>query len=216
MLRKKIYKNSPMLEINWSINGDKNKFACQAKGEKRRKKNLPGGELNPGLPRDRRGYWPLYYRGPEDVVGHIIYIDLTYVHFTFITFQYILDLVTYIISWWLNQFGKSAVFCQHKASKYGDLVSPSTETAGTVCPATDNLVTELLLSLYVHTVNIKCNKHPQCWTKAKLAPSVYGDRGTVELVTTEQTEKPPHQSLWGRRLHYIYAFKMDSLQACTI
>lgn len=24
---------------------------------------LPGGELNPGLPRDRRGYWPLYYRG---------------------------------------------------------------------------------------------------------------------------------------------------------
>ncbi len=24
---------------------------------------LPDGELNPGLPRDRRGYWPLYYRG---------------------------------------------------------------------------------------------------------------------------------------------------------
>ena len=24
---------------------------------------LPGGELNPGLPRDRRGYSPLYYRG---------------------------------------------------------------------------------------------------------------------------------------------------------
>ena len=23
---------------------------------------LPGGESNPGLPRDRRGYWPLYYR----------------------------------------------------------------------------------------------------------------------------------------------------------
>ena len=25
--------------------------------------NLPGGESNPGLPRDRRGYSPLYYRG---------------------------------------------------------------------------------------------------------------------------------------------------------
>ena len=25
---------------------------------------LPGGESNPGLPRDRRGYSPLYYRGP--------------------------------------------------------------------------------------------------------------------------------------------------------
>ena len=28
---------------------------------------LPGGELNPGLPRDRRGYWPLYYRGTTKV-----------------------------------------------------------------------------------------------------------------------------------------------------
>ena len=27
------------------------------------KKYLPDGELNPGLPRDRRGYSPLYYRG---------------------------------------------------------------------------------------------------------------------------------------------------------
>ena len=26
---------------------------------------LPGGESNPGLPRDRRGYSPLYYRGPS-------------------------------------------------------------------------------------------------------------------------------------------------------
>ena len=26
------------------------------------KKILPGGESNPGLPRDRRGYLPLYYR----------------------------------------------------------------------------------------------------------------------------------------------------------
>lgn len=29
---------------------------------------LPGGESNPGLPRDRRGYLPLYYRG---VVLHL-------------------------------------------------------------------------------------------------------------------------------------------------
>ena len=28
--------------------------------EKIEKKNLPVGELNPGLPRDRRGYLPLY------------------------------------------------------------------------------------------------------------------------------------------------------------
>ena len=28
------------------------------------KKSLPGGESNPGLPRDRRRYSPLYYRGP--------------------------------------------------------------------------------------------------------------------------------------------------------
>ena len=30
---------------------------------------LPDGELNPGLPRDRRGYWPLYYRGLFPVPG---------------------------------------------------------------------------------------------------------------------------------------------------
>ena len=29
----------------------------------KKQKVLPGGELNPGLPRDRRGYSPLYYRG---------------------------------------------------------------------------------------------------------------------------------------------------------
>ena len=28
--------------------------------------NLPDRESNPGLPRDRRGYWPLYYRGFRD------------------------------------------------------------------------------------------------------------------------------------------------------
>ena len=30
-----------------------------------KKKHLPSGESNPGLPRDRRGYSPLYYRGIE-------------------------------------------------------------------------------------------------------------------------------------------------------
>ena len=30
-----------------------------------KKKHLRGGESNPGLPRDRRGYSPLYYRGIE-------------------------------------------------------------------------------------------------------------------------------------------------------
>ena len=28
---------------------------------------LPGGESNPGLPRDRQGYSPLYYRGHFDM-----------------------------------------------------------------------------------------------------------------------------------------------------
>ena len=31
------------------------------------KKLLPGGESNPGLPRDRRRYSPLYYRGSQHV-----------------------------------------------------------------------------------------------------------------------------------------------------
>ena len=31
-------------------------------------KDLPDGELNPGLPRDRRGYLPLYYRGFDEKV----------------------------------------------------------------------------------------------------------------------------------------------------
>ena len=36
----------------------------KAKKKKKKKKDiLPGGESNPGLPRDRRGYSPLYYRG---------------------------------------------------------------------------------------------------------------------------------------------------------
>ena len=34
--------------------------------------DLPGGESNPGLPRDRRGYSPLYYRGRYTNVFEIL------------------------------------------------------------------------------------------------------------------------------------------------
>ena len=34
-------------------------------------KILPGGESNPGLPRDRRGYLPLYYRGTRQEESEI-------------------------------------------------------------------------------------------------------------------------------------------------
>ena len=44
-------------------------------------KDLPDGELNPGLPRDRRGYSPLYYRGLHDIfaltTGLIFVIEKT-------------------------------------------------------------------------------------------------------------------------------------------
>ena len=40
--------------------------------------NLPGGESNPGLPRDRRGYSPLYYRGIRlSKVGIVSFIVLS-------------------------------------------------------------------------------------------------------------------------------------------
>ena len=47
------------------------------------KNNLPGGESNPGLPRDRRGYSPLYYRGlgtnsKEIIIYKAISIELPY------------------------------------------------------------------------------------------------------------------------------------------
>ena len=35
-------------------------------------KILPDGELNPGLPRDRRGYLPLYYRGFDEITMNLI------------------------------------------------------------------------------------------------------------------------------------------------
>ena len=53
---KKILMLSSLVYIIWMIFRRKNCF-------QKKKKLLPDGELNPGLPRDRRGYWPLYYRG---------------------------------------------------------------------------------------------------------------------------------------------------------
>ena len=44
---------------------------------KQKKVSLPDGELNPGLPRDRRGYWPLYYR------GHVNKQKLNYLYLKF-------------------------------------------------------------------------------------------------------------------------------------
>ena len=39
------------------------------------KKNLPGGESNPGLPRDRRRYSPLYYRGSHEKQQNQVWKD---------------------------------------------------------------------------------------------------------------------------------------------
>ena len=41
------------------------------------KKILPGGESNPGLPRDRRGYLPLYYRGHIHSIADSVQIRFT-------------------------------------------------------------------------------------------------------------------------------------------
>ena len=49
-----------MLHSTGTIN--KNAYPCHCPPQEK-KKILPDGELNPGLPRDRRGYYPLYYRG---------------------------------------------------------------------------------------------------------------------------------------------------------
>ena len=50
-------------------------FALLVIEEKMKKKKyiLPVGELNPGLPRDRRGYLPLYYRG-LDINQHTVMV----------------------------------------------------------------------------------------------------------------------------------------------
>ena len=37
---------------------------------------LPDGESNPGLPRDRRGYLPLYYRGIKLVLRSIMILKI--------------------------------------------------------------------------------------------------------------------------------------------
>ena len=44
--------------------------------------SLPDGESNPGLPRDRRGYLPLYYRGLADdaqmCMKHVLFTENYY------------------------------------------------------------------------------------------------------------------------------------------
>ena len=47
--------------FKFKLEGKKKHFKHSSSSENQ--KNLPGGESNPGLPRDRRGYSPLYYRG---------------------------------------------------------------------------------------------------------------------------------------------------------
>ena len=59
----KLWKNCPgFFGINNSFLSEENLVNAFVK------KNLPGGESNPGLPRDRRGYLPLYYRGLVEIV----------------------------------------------------------------------------------------------------------------------------------------------------
>ena len=58
---------------------------------KNQKKYLPDGELNPGLPRDRRGYLPLYYRGldndTETELSHVKMEKTSYTIFIFIVYK---------------------------------------------------------------------------------------------------------------------------------
>ena len=44
--------------------------------KKKKKLLLPGGESNPGLPRDRRGYLPLYYRGVVKFGDFLLYKEM--------------------------------------------------------------------------------------------------------------------------------------------
>ncbi len=43
-------------------------YTCEIIKREAKITSLPDGELNPGLPRDRRGYSPLYYLGPADTL----------------------------------------------------------------------------------------------------------------------------------------------------
>ena len=57
--------------ISESVEQAKKQKVCQV-GKRKKKLGLPGRESNPGLPRDRRRYLPLYYRGLADVCGLIL------------------------------------------------------------------------------------------------------------------------------------------------
>ena len=48
--------------LNFRVEIKKKKLSIHL-SKSENQKNLPGGESNPGLPRDRRGYSSLYYRG---------------------------------------------------------------------------------------------------------------------------------------------------------
>ena len=53
--------NAPFI-LNFRVELKKKKHSIHS-SKSENEKNLLGGESNPGLPRDRRGYSPLYYRG---------------------------------------------------------------------------------------------------------------------------------------------------------
>ena len=60
MISKAVYR----FWLHISQSSDKRLTEASVKGEKGGEKSkLPDGESNPGLPRDRRGYSPLYYQG---------------------------------------------------------------------------------------------------------------------------------------------------------
>ena len=61
------------LTLVWLLNGYQYHCSVKLSGDE---KILRDGESNPGLPRDRRGYSPLYYRG--DVSNSILNIIKIY------------------------------------------------------------------------------------------------------------------------------------------
>ena len=56
----------------------KKKFSKKFKKLGSKGKDLPDGELNPGLPRDRRGYSPLYYRGLDNRITSVLMLNLNF------------------------------------------------------------------------------------------------------------------------------------------
>ena len=67
--RREIYKKGKGKEKKENSRREEEKVK-KIRRRKRKKRLLPGGESNPGLPRDRRGYSPLYYRGHTVMTSH--------------------------------------------------------------------------------------------------------------------------------------------------